>query len=93
MKIGLLVNPIAGMGGNVGLKGTDGEMYNKALELGAEPITPVRIKEVLKLINRQNIEFLVSPGNMGEDYIKDFNFDYKIIGKINKKQLMKIQKT
>jgi predicted polyphosphate/ATP-dependent NAD kinase len=77
MKIGLLVNP----------------MYNKALELGAEPITPVRIKEVLKLINRQNIEFLVSPGNMGEDYIKDFNFDYKIIGKINKKQLMKIQKT
>jgi len=28
-----------------------------------------------------------------EDYIKDFNFDYKIIGKINKKQLMKIQKT
>lgn len=85
MKIGLLVNPIAGMGGNVGLKGTDGEMYNKALELGAEPITPVRIREVLKLIYRQDIKFLVSPGNMGEDYIKDFNFDYKIIGKINKK--------
>ncbi len=85
MKIGLLVNPIAGMGGNVGLKGTDGEMYNKALELGAEPITPVRIREVLNLITRQDIKFLVPQGNMGEDYIKDFNFDYKIIGKTNTK--------
>ncbi len=37
-RIGLIVNPVAGMGGSVGLKGTDGEMYRKALELSAHPV-------------------------------------------------------
>ncbi|MDK2383781.1 MAG: ATP-NAD kinase, partial [Candidatus Korarchaeota archaeon] len=36
--IGFLVNPIAGMGGRVGLKGTDGEAYREALRRGARPV-------------------------------------------------------
>ena len=82
MKIGLIVNPIAGMGGSVGLKGTDGEAYRKALELGAKPVTPQRIEDTLSLIKRRDVMFLVAPGKMGENHIKKFGFDYEVIGKI-----------
>ena len=40
-RVGLVVNPVAGMGGRVGLKGTDGEeMLEEALFRGAEPVAP-----------------------------------------------------
>ncbi|MHA1491873.1 MAG: hypothetical protein ACTSRI_19745 [Promethearchaeota archaeon] len=60
-KIGLIVNPIAGMGGSVGLKGTDGEMYKKAMEMGAFPVTQQRISNVSSNIkNEREITFLVA---------------------------------
>jgi len=35
-RIGLIVNPIAGLGGRVGLKGSDDEeLQRKALEMGS----------------------------------------------------------
>lgn len=82
LKVGLIVNPISGMGGSVGLKGTDGDTYKKAMKLGAKQVTPQRVEATLSLIKRNDIYFLVAPGKMGEDYIKKFSFKYKVVGKI-----------
>ena len=81
-KIGLIVNPIAGMGGSVGLKGTDGEIYKKAIELGAKPTTPQRIEETLSLIKRRDLYFITAPGKMGEDFIKKIDFKYEVVSQI-----------
>jgi predicted polyphosphate/ATP-dependent NAD kinase len=81
-KIGLIVNPIAGMGGSVGLKGTDGKIYKRAIELGAKPTTPERIENTLALVNRKDLYFITAPSKMGEDYIKKFNFKYEVVSKI-----------
>lgn len=69
-RIGLLVNPIAGMGGRVGLKGTDGpEALRRAIELGAKPISPDRAKEFLRELARSidRASLLVGAGWMGEE--------------------------
>lgn len=82
-KIGLIVNPIAGMGGAVGLKGTDGEMYEKARELGAEQKTPKRTSDFLdQLEHRERMLFLVASGRMGADYIRGFGLDFEEVGDI-----------
>lgn len=82
-KVGFIVNPIAGMGGSVGLKGTDGGIYRKALEMGATPITPKRVENVLSLIkSKEEITFITAPGKMGADSIKDKGFKFNIVGEI-----------
>jgi len=83
-KIGLIINPIAGMGGSVGLKGTDGVIFKKAIKMGAKPITPDRVRSLFSnIINKDKIHLLVAPGNMGANIIKDSGIDFDIIGDIN----------
>jgi predicted polyphosphate/ATP-dependent NAD kinase len=80
-KLGFLVNPIAGMGGAVGLKGTDGDAYLEALKLGAEPVTPERARRFLSSIeNRDELIIISAPGVMGENLVKESEIEYHVAG-------------
>ncbi|MCQ1537450.1 ATP-NAD kinase [Methanocalculus taiwanensis] len=68
--IGLLINPIAGMGGTVGLKGTDG-LAGEALARGATPKSAIRTKETLSLLKNDSLTFLTASGAMGEDAVRE----------------------
>ena len=84
-KVGLIVNPIAGMGGSVGLKGTDGDIYRQALKLGAKPVTPKRTEDFISFItHKKEVIFFVAPGKMGEEYIRKFDIQYIVVGSIGK---------
>lgn len=82
-SVGILVNPVAGMGGSVGLKGTDGEMYERALELGATPVTPERTLAFLQHLDvRDEIAWYAAPGPMGADVVADFDLDATVVGTV-----------
>lgn len=85
-KLGLIVNPIAGMGGKVGLKGTDGpEILEKALQLGARPVSLQRTGEALKALValKDSIKLFTCPRKMGEDAAIDCGFVPKIINGVS----------
>jgi predicted polyphosphate/ATP-dependent NAD kinase len=80
--IGLIINPIAGMGGRVGLKGTDGsEILNKAIELGAIKEAPSKaIKAMEKLLPiKDELNVLTSSNDMGENQCKYLGFQYEVV--------------
>lgn len=86
-KLGLIVNPIAGMGGSLGLKGTDGEdILKKVKNLGAVPIAPNRATEVLEEISciKESVSLFTYPNEMGEDEAKACGFDPIVLGSIDK---------
>ncbi|HII85970.1 TPA: ATP-NAD kinase family protein [Candidatus Bathyarchaeota archaeon] len=81
--VGLVVNPIAGMGGTVGLKGTDGKAILKnAIALGAKPLAPVRTTTFLSELNSiaSNIHLVVGAGLMGEQEAQSCGFKYTVVG-------------
>ena len=67
--LGLIVNPIAGMGGAVGLKGTDGKaILEKAVALGAKPVASARASVFLTELKSTSVKvhLIVGAGKMGE---------------------------
>jgi predicted polyphosphate/ATP-dependent NAD kinase len=77
-KLGLIVNPVAGIGGRVGLKGSDGrEILARALALGAVREAPARACLALDRLAAQRvpIELITCPGEMGADEARACGFE------------------
>jgi predicted polyphosphate/ATP-dependent NAD kinase len=66
--IGFLINPIAGMGGAVGLKGTDG-LAEEAARRGAYPVSGIRAEKALRLMKGCPSLYLTCGGAMGQDIL------------------------
>jgi predicted polyphosphate/ATP-dependent NAD kinase len=80
-RIGVVVNPIAGMGGRVGLKGTDGKVA-EARERGADPRAPNRAVEALRALaeGAPAAQLLTYGGEMGEAEAREAGFDPEVVG-------------
>lgn len=85
-RIGLIVNPLAGIGGRVGLKGSDGlETQRRALELGATPEALQRATlSLLPLFEFDSALGVVTPPlEMGETSAREAGFTPMVIGEIH----------
>lgn len=84
-RVGLIVNPVAGMGGRVGLKGSDGEeILRRARELGATPTAPDRAVEALMGLAPflDQIDVITYPAEMGEAEAQEAGFMPQVVGSI-----------
>jgi predicted polyphosphate/ATP-dependent NAD kinase len=81
MRLGFVVNPIAGMGGRVGLKGTDGKV-EEARARGARPRSPDRAGRALAALrDRVPDTTLLTWGEpMGAALAGDAGFDPAVLG-------------
>ncbi|AJQ96554.1 ATP-NAD kinase family protein [Gynuella sunshinyii] len=76
MKIALILNPYAGLGGSVALKGSDG-VAQQAMEQGAVSKVAERVKLALQdhlAVLRQH-HWLTCPGNMGATVLADLGIE------------------
>ncbi|MFO6330346.1 ATP-NAD kinase family protein, partial [Pseudomonas aeruginosa] len=80
-RLGLVVNPLAGLGGPVALKGSDG-VAAEALARGTEPRalerTRIALECLLPLVEK--IEFLTFPGAMGGELLERMGFRHRLLG-------------
>ncbi|MEH6368104.1 MAG: ATP-NAD kinase family protein [Pseudomonas marincola] len=77
--IGLIINPLAGLGGPAGFKGSDG-MADEALALGIEPKAALRTRVALECLLelRDRLQFVTYPGAMGADLLAEMGFSYRL---------------
>jgi len=82
MRVGMIINPIAGMGGKVALKGTDG-VVEEAIKRGARPIAAdvarLFLHELSNYAEGKDAEFLTGPDGLGEEVLAEFDFPYEVI--------------
>ena len=83
-RLGLIINPLAGLGGPAALKGSDG-MAAEALARGSEPRASERTRLALQCLLplRERLQFLSFPGAMGADLLRELGFAHQVLGSLN----------
>jgi predicted polyphosphate/ATP-dependent NAD kinase len=82
-RLGLIVNPIAGLGGRVGLRGTDGaDLQRRAFALGATAGSPPRADRALARLaaGRTALHVVTAAGSMGADLAAAHDLDPLVVG-------------
>jgi len=79
-KLGFIINPIAGIGGSVALKGSDG-MAMHALALGAEPKANARARLALEVLLPYQDDIVIYTANdqMGEQCARELGFKVEVL--------------
>lgn len=88
-KLGVLVNPFAGIGGALALKGSDGaEIREKALAMGAERKANEKMAKALSIFEALSGQFTVmtASGDMGETVCESLGIPYEVIYTPNAEQ-------
>lgn len=82
-RLGLVINPIAGMGGRVGVHGTDGDALAEARARGAEPVTGPRAARVLSRLQTvagpRDMRVLTVGGAMGAAVLDGIEMPYEVV--------------
>ena len=81
MKLGFIINPMAGIGGKVALKGSDGEaIVEQALQKGAEPMAGERaLTAMMALADLSVGPVLTVAGDMGTSVLDKLNMGYEVV--------------
>ena len=81
LKIGLVINPIAGIGGPAGLKGSDG-VVAEALAKGSVSRVVERMLVCLKALDLASVQFFCMPGAMGAAVLEQAGIVHKTLGSL-----------
>ncbi len=80
--LGFIVNPVAGMGGSVGLKGTDGEaIVHEAMRRGARPMAGQRAAKAIARLTASlpQVTVLTVVGPMGEQVAREAKIEPSVL--------------
>jgi len=83
-RLGLIVNPLAGLGGSVALKGSDG-VAMLALEKGAVAKAGIRTQNAFSVLQglKDQIQVVTCPGDMGQSVMQAIGWPYQLIEGLN----------
>ncbi len=81
-KLGLIVNPYAGIGGALALKGSDGaKIREEALNAGAEKQAPLKMQKALEECRElfSDIRVYTAEGELGGDIVASLGMQYECV--------------